>query len=577
MTFSEQINNYMDLIGCTGKELAEAAGISTGAVSLYRSGQRKPSAGSQQMKQIIQALIDLSEEHGLSLREQITEDFAALDSPLTVSYDLFFSNMNLMLDLLRIPYVELSQTLQYSPSQISRYLSGQRKPRNIRRFTGEVASYLANSVTPEQREKLAGLFRCTPEEIGTVSLLYEKIVSWCGSHPVTPPSAPIGGFLEKLDSFNLEDYIRAIHFDDIHVPTVPFSLPTSKTYYGIAEFRESELDFLKATAASPSSDDVFVYSDMPLGQMAEDTDFSKKYLFGMAVLLRKGLRIHQIHDIHRPFPEMMLGLEGYIPIYMTGLMSPYYFKDPQNHLFCHLFKVSGAAVLQGMAVVGSHADGQYILSKSGEDIRFGQKYASLMLKAARPLMEIYRADRAEKFRRRMTRVMAAGNRRVVFGGLPLFTASEELLHSILVRCGASHTERQRILAFREESAAYFAALLEHNRITMEVPLLNEQEYQKQPVSMNISELFLEKNFVYTYAEYKAHLAQTAEFAAKFANCTLKQNPELTFRNITFTILYGKCVLISKIVSPTIHFLVGQPEMVKAFEQFVPPMIEEDLP
>ena len=38
----------------------------------------------------------------------------------------------------------------------------------------------------------------------------------------------ISGFLQKMDEFNLDDYIRAIHFDSFKVPKVPFQLPVSK-------------------------------------------------------------------------------------------------------------------------------------------------------------------------------------------------------------------------------------------------------------------------------------------------------------------------------------------------------------
>ncbi len=44
---------------------------------------------------------------------------------------------------------------------------------------------------------------------------------------------------------------------------------------------------------------------------------------------------------------MMLGLESWIPMYMTGQIEPYYLKNVQNNAFLHLLKVSGAAALSG--------------------------------------------------------------------------------------------------------------------------------------------------------------------------------------------------------------------------------------
>ena len=63
-------------------------------------------------------------------------------------------------------------------------------------------------------------------------------------------------------------------------------MPLSKTYYGTEEMKAAEIDFLKATALSKSKERVFI-SDMQMDDMAEDMDFSKKYMFGLAAMLKK--------------------------------------------------------------------------------------------------------------------------------------------------------------------------------------------------------------------------------------------------------------------------------------------------
>ena len=79
---------------------------------------------------------------------------------------------------------------------------------------------------------------------------------------------PISGFLSTLDSFDLREYIRAIRFDDIKIPGLPFQLPLSKYYRGIEEMKTGGLDFLKATVLSRSAEPVFMCSDMPMEDMA---------------------------------------------------------------------------------------------------------------------------------------------------------------------------------------------------------------------------------------------------------------------------------------------------------------------
>ena len=77
----------------------------------------------------------------------------------------------------------------------------------------------------------------------------------------------------------------------------------------------------------------------------------------MALMLKKGLHLHQIHNLDRSFEDMMLGLESWLPMYMTGQVSPYYLKGIQNDVFLHFIKVSGTVALSGEAISGHHADG----------------------------------------------------------------------------------------------------------------------------------------------------------------------------------------------------------------------------
>ena len=170
------------------------------------------------------------------------------------------------------------------------------------------------------------------------------------------------------------------------------ALPVRRSYSGIQEMKEGELTFLRATAASHSTEPVLLYSDMPIVEMAEDMDFVKEWLCGMAAMLKKGLSLNLIHNVDRPIEEMMLGLESYIPMYMTGQITPYYLKDTNGGPFLHVLRVSGAAALAGEAIIGHQNEGRYCFTREREDLRYYRRRAAALLKHAAPLMEIYRED-----------------------------------------------------------------------------------------------------------------------------------------------------------------------------------------
>ena len=75
---------------------------------------------------------------------------------------------------------------------------------------------------------------CSEEELEEEEIYLEKLKNWMCSETLEK-SDYISGFLKKMDEFDLNHYIRAIHFDTLKVPKIPFQMPVSKHYYGLKE------------------------------------------------------------------------------------------------------------------------------------------------------------------------------------------------------------------------------------------------------------------------------------------------------------------------------------------------------
>lgn len=94
-------------------------------------------------------------------------------------------------------------------------------------------------------------------------------------------------------------------------------------------------------------------------------------------VFKKGHHLNIIHNLDRPFKEMMLGLESWIPIYMTGQISPYYLKDCKNNLYNHLNYVSGAVALTGECIKGHHDKGMYYLTTNKNEIKYYKEKSTI--------------------------------------------------------------------------------------------------------------------------------------------------------------------------------------------------------
>jgi len=575
MDFKKLLDDYMKQLDCTAKDLAENSGLSAATISRYRSGERIPEDGSENFDRLINGIVSIAENKKIPniTVQSVSEAFSPyVRNNVDIAH--LQKNFHTLLTVVPINISDLARFLNYDPSYISRIRNGQRQPANPTEFARKISIFVTKHFqTVEQKAVISSLINCPMEELSNYTDFQDRMTNWllAGSGAVKDSMTV---FLEKLDEFNLNEYIHSIHFNELKIPSVPFQIPISRTYWGIKEMMESELDFLKATVLSKSTAPVIMYSDMPMKEMAKDPEFPKKWMFGMAMMLKKGLHLYQIHNLDRSFDEMMLGLESWIPMYMTGLISPYYLKNVQNNTFLHLLKVSGSAALSGEAITGCHENGKYYLTKSKREVAYYQRRADELLKNADSLMDIYRSEReAELNTFLISDIRKSGKRRGIRSTLPLYTISEELLERILIRHDIDGRQKQRIRKHVKMQKERIISILASETLEDEVPALTPEEFSKNPPVLDLSGIFCETNLPYSEEEYMIHMSDTKAFARKNPNYILRISTTHAFHNLQILVHEGQWAIISKSKAPAIHFVIYHPKLRNAIENFIPPIVE----
>lgn len=579
MNFQECLNNYIIQIRCNGKELARNSKISETVISRYRKGERAPSADSEYLKKLSDGIIKTAAEKGIrdfkadkvlqTLRESLEDN---RDEPAFNSQKL-----DILLRELDINISRIAAFLHYDPSYLSKIRTGKRNPAHQQQFIEKICEYVASNYKDEQdRKKVTYLIQCNEDEITDSSLYRKKLREWLSSSKPEDVDY-VSGFLRKVDSFNLDDYIRVIHFDSFKVPKVPFQLPVSRHYYGLKEMREGELDFLKHTVLSKSMKPLYICSDMPVEDMAADKDFAKKYMFGLAMVLKKGLHIHIIHDVERPMKDMMLGLENWVPLYMTGQISPYYLKGVQNRVYSHLHYCSGQVAMTGDCISGHHDLAHYYLTSRKEEVSISQKNMEFLLKKAHPLMDIYREERKkELYAALIENAGKEGRRRRVLAVPDLGVLPKKLLEEILERNHVSVDDKTTIIECYRRDRECLETVLKHSIVEDEVSEIREEEYGKYPPVLPIAECFLEKDIHLTYEEYLACIKAGRDYAKANENYQFNLTKIKGFHNIQITCFEGKWCMISKNRAPAIHFVIHHPKLRYALENMVLPIRDDEI-
>lgn len=577
VSFAQMLSEYAQMLNCSAAELSQASGLSKSMLSRYFSGDRAPTSQGSSLRRLARGIALLSREKGAQAleEEEVYRRLSQTLSGIDLDYDSFVYNLNLLMTTLELGNSELARALNFDPSYISRILSGHRRPGDLPKFLDHVSRYIARRYTdPDSIERIAALMGCSREDVRHPELCAEAVNRFLGS--VNPRRRdPMQGFLTVMDSFNLEEYIRAVRFEGAAENRPHSACQRPRTYRGLEGMKESELDFLRLTLLSRSWEDVFFYSEMPIEQASQDGEFVRKWMYAISMLLKKGLHLHIVHDVSRPFEEMLMGLEAWIPLYMTGQITPYYFQGRHSELFLHHLWLSGAAALSGEAVAGHCAEGRYLLTGNREDLYYYRGETDLLLKRALPLMQIYTASQREQFLRQRSLWAVQGERRMICSSIPLFCVAEETLSELLLRRTLPEQARQEILEYARECRKEAEALLSSARLELELPLLEREEYEKHPLCLSLSELFCSFDVACDYQEYRMLLEQAQAFQRKHTAMTLYLDERAAFRNVNITVIENKLAVVSKSKSPTIHFVIRHPRMVDALARFVPPVQMEE--
>lgn len=571
MNFKEVLNKYLKELNCSQKMLSESSGLSETVISRYKSGERTPVKNSEQLTKLTTAIFNISKTMSKKqyTLDKIENDFNKVLQNDNFDYTTLSNNLNILITSLKISINEMSKYIVFDSSHISRIRYGKAKPSNPIEFSNKICTYIFNRYNnPDDINNLMTIIGCKKSDLSNNNF-YNTLFTWLTSKSIQVKNQ-INDFLYNLDSFNLNDYIKAIKFDELKVPSIPFYKAKSRHYYGIEEMKEGELNFFKAIVLSKSKEDIFMCSHMPMEDMAEDVSFGKKWMFAIAMCLKKGHHLNIIHNLDRPFNEMMLGLESWIPIYMTGQISPYYLKDSKNSVYNHLDYVSGNVALTGECIKGYHNKGMYYLTTNKNEIKYYKEKSELILKKAKPLMQIYRENNIkeyELFLKNDEKIPCDRTR--YLSSLPLFTISDKLLNKILKRNKFSKTDIDKIIKYKKEELKYINNILKRNKVNDYIYIIEKNEFKNDPPSLSLNNLFIDKKINYTYNEYIEHLRQTKEWSKQEKNYELNHVNDKTFKNITITFIKNHYVIISKSSNPTIHFVIEHPKLVEAIENFSP--------
>ncbi len=320
----------------------------------------------------------------------------------------FSEKLNILMNLTGTSNSALGRYLSYDPSYISRLRSGNRGLPRRQPFVKPASEFFSAAiVTPVQQESAANLLtrgRPWPEDPKEGA---EYILRWLEATP-EEMSEPLGQFFQSLSTTpgNLMAEPQ---------PELPPTGEDTMFFYGDEGKREAVLHFLSDVCGSGTKS-LYLVSDESTNWMTEDASFRRQWMSMLARFLERGGEISIIHTIDRSLDEMLLAVQHWLPLYLTGHILSYYCPRLRDGI-CRrsLFVAPGLAAVAACSILENTGNMLNLLTRDSRAVAAYEEEFRHYLSICRPLMDIYRADHGRELQERFLSLIR--------GSGPLLTAS----------------------------------------------------------------------------------------------------------------------------------------------------------
>jgi len=602
LSFDKRINKIFSILNCSNAEISKASGIDASIVSRFRTGARIPRASSLQFLKLCGGIVsyarenclweDLKEACGLAGSGKPEDKIYAylisqsgktrskrLDSKPDQRTTYFCGEkLNVIMNMLDISNIRLARVLNVDSSLISRFRNGLRTPSRNSQLVVNLCTYfykrvLAGGFEGEFADML-GISKSMLVNGGEQSVLH--LADWLFDQVETQNTNAIDSFLEKLNSFTAN---RNLQLPDVDTIINSGILDESITEYaGIDGFRRAVIRFLSSVLISNQPLNLKLYSDQNMDWLSTDAVFLQKWSALMYAILLKKNHIQIIHNIDRRLPEMLVAVEKWIPLYMTGMIKSFYCKRTGDGRFAHtLFIAPQLAAINAHLVIGTESSGKYQYISKEDSISYYETQFNVLRNLSKPLVEVFNEKNLKEYHYRMGEMaMKKGKTKKLLLSLSMATMPEALLKKILIRNKIDHQEIEKILMMHDICIKQFKNELQNGSVIEYVALASDEALYAGKVNLNLSNLFLSQSITYTFEEYSEHILAILYLLRENANYNLVLLQENPFAYIQMTVKSNVGAMVLKSDAPTAAFGFGHPMMCQAFNEYLNAISEKSI-
>lgn len=486
----------------------------------------------------------------------------------------FYEKLDFLMNITNTSNSVLGQKIKLDPSYISRLRRGQRNALKDENIIASMAEYFANHCMADYQLKSVSDALNNSKTIIDFNELQPLIAKWLSNEKISEVKA-VGSFMDNFIEINTDLKIPDKIVKTVKQKDTPTIFPQGdiSVYYGVEGKRQAAEFFLLEVMNIGTPQTLLLYSDESTDWMTADRDFAVKWAQLMIGVLSKGNKIKIIHTISRDLDEMLNAIQQWIPMYMTGLIEPYYYPKKRDGIFKQTMFISPEISAVISSSVGTSIDyAANLLIRNSDTIKAYTEVFNQYLNQCKPLMRIFTSKNKKSYLETLMEFEKEKcNTMIKTESISLLTMPEKVSSEILSRIeikssSLSDYQQQRIINFTNH--------LQNNSFFEIIPIFDLQKVKDGKVKVSFSDMMNGNTVYYTQDEYIQHLEHLMDLLKTYKNFHVKLISGMPENNYAIYAKEDLGVITAKTSVPPVVLAVNETNLTAAFWDFLKHMIGE---
>lgn len=473
----------------------------------------------------------------------------------------FAEKLDLLMNITRTSNSMLARNIVLDASYISRLRRGKRTPVANAEYLPAMAKYFARNCTSDYQK--AALAEVTNDysgfRAGQSMDTKDLLLAWLLEDTTDQPGS-INHFLQEMGRFQFK---KPNLVTDQMIPENNL-LQDIEIFYGIEGKRTAVLHFLSLVLQKENSRTLLLYSNEELSWLADDRKFFAHWAQLMYQILKKGHRAKMIHTVNRNFDEMMAGIVGWIPLYMTGSIESYYCPKTRDDIFRRtLFIAPQTAAITSSSVRSDIENTANLLFTDPKAIEALEIEYQDYLELCRPLMRVFNPFRPDDYLETLAEFEGEKGDTIIKTSVLTNITMPDRLVTELARRRPDSIPRP-LLAYLERKTSRFYALLEKHQFIEIISLPEPDDIRQGQIMIDFSDIPGGIPLYYKPDEFKEHLNNMIALLKRYANYYVYLTDGEQLGGSMVYVKEGVGVLVGKTTPPSVIFALNESNMSAAF-------------